>query len=378
MTVGSTPRRATPADPMPGTSVDRSIPSPKRRNLPPELGPDAIAILEGRTFLYSDAVGDVARGSIGGLVHADTRFLNHWLLTVDGERLLALRSGTVDHYSAAFFLTNPRMASLAPNTIGVRRLRFVGDGLHERIEVSSFSEQPIRVELRLAVGNDFADLFEVKDFVRDRSAEIRHDHASDGSRLAFRYANQGFEAETVVEVSPPANHVEGDDLVWDLDLPPRGEWACDLHVPLRLGPMAIEPLHQDFGDVFAPEGSDSVSHWLAQIPHLEADSHLLSEVVAKTARDLLALRIAARTETEDILLPAAGLPWFLTLFGRDTLITAYQTVAFGPRVARGALVALARFQGTKRDDFRDEEPGKILHELRTGELTQLGLKPHSP
>jgi glycogen debranching enzyme len=377
-TVESTPKRATPADPMPGTSVDRGIPSPKRRNLPPELGPDAIAILEGRTFLYSDAVGDVARGSIGGLVHADTRFLDHWLLTVDGERLLALRSGTVDHYSAAFFLTNPRMESLAPNTLGIRRLRFVGDGLHERIEVSSFSERPVRAELRLAVGNDFADLFEVKDFVRDRSAEIRRNHASDGSRLAFSYANQGFEAETVVEVSTPASRLDGDDLVWDLDLPPRGEWACDLHVPLRLGPMAMEPLHQDFGDVFSPDGADSISHWLAQIPQFETDSHLLSEVVAKTARDLLALRIAARTEREDILLPAAGLPWFLTLFGRDTLITAYQSVAFGPRIARGALVALARFQGTKRDDFRDEEPGKILHELRTGELTQLGLKPHSP
>src|SRR4029453_18097967 len=98
-------KRATPADPMPGTTVDRSIPSPKRRNLPPELGPDAIAILEGRTFMYSDAVGEGAGGTTGGLIHADTRFLDHWVLTVDGERLLALRSGTVDHYSAAFFLT---------------------------------------------------------------------------------------------------------------------------------------------------------------------------------------------------------------------------------------------------------------------------------
>ena len=194
---GRVSRRATPADPMPGSTVDRSIPSPKRRNLPPELGPNAIAILEGRTFLYSDAVGDVTKGSIGGLIHADTRFLDQWLLTVDGERLLALRSGTVDHYSAAFFLTNPQMAGLAPNTLGIRRLRFVGDGLHERIEVSNYVEKPVNVELRLAVGTDFADLFEVKDVVRDRSAQIVRDHAPDGARLAFRYANEGFDAETV-------------------------------------------------------------------------------------------------------------------------------------------------------------------------------------
>jgi glycogen debranching enzyme len=370
--------RATPANPMPGTTIDRSIPSPERRNLPPELGPDAIAILEGRTFMYSDAVGDVVRGTIGGLIHADTRFLDRWVLTVEGERLLALRSGTVDHYSAAFYLTNPRMERLAPNALGIRRLRFVGDGLHERIEVSSYIEQPLRIELRLSVGNDFADLFEVKAFVRDRSAQITRHHASDGSRLAFRYAHESFEAETVVELSTPAQRVEGDDLVWDLDLPARGEWTCEIRVPLRLGPRESQPLHRDFGEAFASEGDDPVNRWLAQLPKFETDSAVLSQVVARSARDLLALRIAVKNQDEEIVLPAAGLPWFLTLFGRDTLVTAYQAVAFGPRLARGALIALAALQGTKRDDFRDEEPGKILHELRAGELTRLGLKPHSP
>jgi glycogen debranching enzyme len=375
---GPVSKRATPANPMPGTTIDRSIPSPERRNLPPELGPDAIAILEGRTFMYSDAVGDVVRGTIGGLIHADTRFLDQWVLTIDGERLLALRSRTVDHYSAAFFLTNPRMERLTPNALGIRRLRFVGDGLHERIEVSSYVENPLRVELRLSVGNDFADLFEVKSFVRDRSAQITRGHAADGSRLAFQYANESFDAETVVELSTPADHVEGDDLVWDLDLPARGEWSCEIRVPLRLGPRESQPLHRDFGEAFASEGDDPVNRWLAQLPRLETDSAVLSQVVTRSARDLLALRIAVTNEGEEIVLPAAGLPWFLTLFGRDTLVTAYQASAFGPRLARGALVALAALQGTKRDDFRDEEPGKILHELRAGELTRLGLKPHSP
>jgi glycogen debranching enzyme len=371
-------KRATPADPMPGTTIDRSIPSPERRNLPPELGPDAIAILEGRTFMYSDAVGDVVRGTIGGLIHADTRFLDQWVLTVDGQRLLALRSDTVDHYSAAFYLTNPRMERLPPNAVGIRRLRFVGDGLHERIEVSSYVEHPLQVELRLSVGNDFADLFEVKAAVRDRSAQITREHAPDGSRLAFRYANGGFEAETIVELSTPADHVEGDDLVWDLDLPARGEWTCEIRVPLRLGPLESQPLHRDFGEAFASEGDDPVSRWLAQLPRFETDSAVLAQVVDRSARDLLALRIAVKLEGEEIVLPAAGLPWFLTLFGRDTLLTAYQAAAFGPRLAKGALIALAALQGTKRDDFRDEEPGKIPHELRAGELTRLGLKPHSP
>jgi glycogen debranching enzyme len=374
----STLKRPTPGDPMPGTSIDRSIPSPKRKDLPPELGPGAIAVLDGRTFMYSDAVGDVTKGSIGGLVHDDTRFLNRWVLTVNGERLLALRSGTVDHYSAAFFLTNPTLPGLGANTVGIRRLRFVGDGLHERIELQSFAEVPLRLEVGLAVGNDFADLFEIKDVVRDRSADIVRDHAPDGTRLAFTYRNGEFTAQTVIKLSLPASRADGDDLVWELDLPAHGRWQVELTAPLKLGPNEITPIHRGFGETFGQAGDDPISRWLAQAPSVDADSHLLKEVIGKSIRDLIALRITTKRGDEEITLPAAGLPWFLTLFGRDTLITAYQTVSFGPLLAKGALLALAAFQGAKVDDFRDEEPGKILHELRFGELTQLGLKPHSP
>jgi glycogen debranching enzyme len=361
---------------MPGTTTDASIPSAKGKKLPPELGPDAIAILEGRTFMYSDSVGDVPEGSIGGLVHADTRFLSRWVLTLNGARLLVLRSGTVDHYSAAFFLTNPELPRLSANTVGVRRLRFVGGGLHEQIELESFAEEPLSLELRLAAGNDFADLFEIKDEVRDRTEEIDREAEDDG--LTFRYRSGDFQAETAVRASPPPTQVEGDDLVWEIDLAPGGEWRCELHVPLKLGPVEVQPAHRDFGEAFPAEGEDPISRWLDRMPKLGSDSHVLAEVVRKSARDLIALRIAANLEGEEISLPAAGLPWFLTLFGRDTLITAYQTLSFGPELAKGALFALGRLQGTEENGFRDEEPGKILHEVRTGELTQRGLKPHSP
>ncbi len=380
------PRRATPADPLPGVTVDRSMPASGSRNMPPELGPDAIAILEGRTFIYSDSVGDVPGGSIGGLVHADTRFLSRWVLTINGVRLLTLRAGVVDHYSAEFFLTNPPLPGtggdgppLSANTIGVRRLRFVGDGLHERIELQSFAREPVRLEVRLSVGNDFADLFEIKAEVRDRSAQIERDHAADGSRLLFRYRNGRFHAQTAVEADPHATRLEGDDLVWQLELAAGERWEVTLTVPLRLGPREIQPMHRDFGDVFAPDGKpDPLLAWVADMPWLETDSDLVRQVMRKTRQDLVALRMEARLGDEEIVLPAAGLPWFLTLFGRDTLITAYQTVAVGPWLAEGAVLALAQFQGTRVDDFRDEEPGKILHELRQGELTVLGLKPHDP
>jgi glycogen debranching enzyme len=370
--------RPTPADPIPGVTKDRGLPSTEARNMPPELGTDAVAILEGRTFMYSNGVGDVASGSIGGLVHADTRFLNRWELTINGQPLLALRAGVIDYYSAEFFLTNGQMPGLRPNSVGVRRLRFVGGGLHERIEVENFSREPIRIELRLGVGNDFADLFEIKDRVRDRSSEIRRDHGADGSRLAFRYRHDGFEAETVVEASTAATRIEGDDFVWDIELDRHTGWASEIRVPIKLGPREIQPTHKGFGEVFSPSGDDAVSRWRSQMPIFETDSHVLGEVIRRSAEDLIALRIEARRDDLEVVLPAAGLPWFLTLFGRDTLITAYQTVSFGPGLARGALLALALFQGKELKDFNDEEPGKILHEIRVGELTRLHLKPHDP
>ena len=328
--------------------------------------------------MYSDSVGDVPKGSIGGLVHADTRFLSRWALTIDGAPFLVLRGGIVDYYSAEFFLTNPRLEGLEANSIGLRRLRFVGNGLHERLEVESYRDEPVRIELRLTVDNDFADLFEIKDRVRDRSDQIVRTPAPDRTGLTFRYTNKTFTAETRIEMSAAANRIDADGFTWTIDLPARGRWTCELHVPLSLGPLELQPMHAGFGDVFAPEGDDPVEAWLARLPRLESDSHLLGEVVDRSARDLIALRIDVKYRNETIRLPAAGLPWFLTLFGRDTLLSAYQTVAFGPGLARGALVALAALQGDKTDDFRDMEPGKILHELRMGELTKLGLKPHNP
>lgn len=363
---------------MPGAESDVSQPGARGRKLPPELGPQPIAVLDGTTFMYSDAAGDVPPGSIGGLVHSDTRFINRWVLTINGERLLPLRSGEVDHYSAAFFLTNGELPGLPPHTVGVRRLRFVGNGLHERVELQSSAADPVHLALRLEVGSDFADLFEIKDVVRDRSTQTQREHPHNGTGLTFVYRNNGFEAETDVNVSPPATRVDGDTLVWEIDLVKGYDWYVDIHIPLKIGPSQVAPGHKDFGEAFGAGANDPASRWFAQLPTLQSDSALLTNVVRKATLDLVALRIENRVGDQFILLPAAGLPWFLTLFGRDTIITAYQTVCFGPQLARGALLALAEQQGRERNDFRDEEPGKILHEFRNGELTQLGIMPHRP
>ena len=371
-------RRPTPGDPMPGITPAERIPSSTVRKLPPELGPDAVAVLEGASFMYSDAAGDVLPGTIGGLVHQDTRFLSRWEFRINGSRLHVLRSCAVDSYSAAFFLTNGELPGLGANSVGVRRQRFVGAGLHERVEVQSFAAEPISIEIRMAVAADFADMFEIKENIRDRSPQITRAHEPDGSRLSFFYRNRTFEVMTQVEADPPATRIDGDDLVWDVRLDPRDEWQCELIVPLRRGPLCTRPTHRRYGEVFDRDADDAVSLWRAAAPTLHTDSHLLRTVYDTAIGDLIAVRIEKQIRGKNVVLPAAGLPWFLTIFGRDTLITAYQKLALAPQLARGALVALADQQGTTLDDFSDEEPGKILHEIRSGELTELKIKPHNP
>jgi glycogen debranching enzyme len=370
--------RPTPAEPMPAAATQDQAQTTNIRTLPPGLGSDAVSVFEASAFMVGNAAGDVPKGSTGGLVHDDTRILNRWELTINHAHLKVLLSDTVDSYSASFFLTNPDLPGLPADTIGVRRQRFLAcAGLHERIQVQSFTERPLSIELRQSVGVDFADLFEMKDVVRDRSQEITRSHASDGSLLKFSYRNGRFEAQALVQADPAAGLVEGDDLVWDLRLEPRGEWQCELTVPLH-GGEEVDSKHRQFGDSPAQDQNEAMAHWLAYLPVLEADSELVRESRQKSIVDLAALRIEKRPRDWSIVLPAAGMPWFLTLFGRDTLITPLQTVSYGHRLAHGALLALASLQGTKVDDFRDEEPGKILHEFRMGELTVLGERPQNP
>jgi glycogen debranching enzyme len=382
--------RPTPADPMPGATPSDQTPSPVVRSLPPDLGPDAVGIFESLSFIISNRVGDIPLGSIGGLVHHDTRLVNRWELTIDGAPLYVLASGIVDDYSATFFLANPELPDLPANTIGIRRQRFIGDGLYERLMVQCFARRPVAIQLRLAVGTDFADLFEIKEAVRDRSQQITRSHDPDGTKLGFAYRNGAYRVGLQVRVDPPAR-VEGDDLVWDVHLRPDQEWRCDLSIPFEFAPIDVEPPHRGFDEVFGGTVPDSVAQVRARLPDLRVDSELVRDVYERSMADLVAMRVIKNVRQEafyvhrlaerglgddPLVLSSAGLPWFLSYFGRDMLITAYQMIAYSSELARGALILLGLHQATEFDDFHDAEPGKMAHEMRRGELTQLGLKPH--
>src|SRR5439155_1731982 len=199
----------------------------------PEGGQDLdfepIEVLEGSSFMLSDRRGDVTEGSIAGFFHEDTRYLNRFLLQVGGRPPTVLTSGGVDYYSAAFYMTNPELPGIPERTLSISRYRFVGEGLRERIRVQSHATEPVRVEVRLSCGVDFADLFEVKQQRIRKEGELRSDHDPAHGLLHFDYRNRGFRCATRIH-SSKHGRLDGDDMVWDVELGPRGEWETTIRV----------------------------------------------------------------------------------------------------------------------------------------------------
>jgi glycogen debranching enzyme len=328
----------------------------------------ALTILEGSTFCVSDERGDIAE-PVMGLFASDTRFLSRWLLTINGARPLRLSSDRVDYFSAAFYLRNPVVNGLGPDELSIGRDRFVGDGMQEHIAVQNHAPRPVEFELALEVGSDFADIFAVKEY---DFALGDPEHAPPLPPLVTptfeREDNQfiladGSSCLTQVVLSEPGE-VEGDVVRYKIALEPRATWRLRVDVVLAADGIRMAPARTEriFGEELA-RVRDSLSAWELRVPQLRASWEQLSHSFAQSVADLAALRMGNNLPGQ---LPAAGMPWFMTVFGRDTLVTCLQTLLFGPELAHTALRVLAELQATEDDPEIDAEPGKIVHEVRAG------------
>jgi len=333
-----------------------------------------ISILDGSTFVVSNRSGDIDAlpDQPHGLFYKDTRFLSRWILTVDGSRPNVLSTDESDYFAAQFFLVPPTGSIYKNPYLSVIRKRLVGEGFHEDVTVLNHDAEEATLELRVEAGSDFADLFEVKDALVKKGETYREVR---GRELVLGYRREQFVREVLIGSSAEVEIEEG-ALVFRLRIPPRSEWSTCLEVR----PVAEQVCVLKYGhgeDVARPNIGESLEHWLAEAPELETDWDDLEHVYRRSLVDLAALRFYP-----DVLpgasIPAAGLPWFMALFGRDSLITSYQALPFAPELAATTLRVLAAKQGKAVDRYREEEPGKILHELRFGELTVFGERPHSP
>jgi glycogen debranching enzyme len=338
-----------------------------------------VSVFDGSTFAVSDERGDMERGELThGLFVADTRHLSVWRLFLDGRPLETLSVADVDYFMAQFFLVPPLRAMFESPELSIMRRRILQSEWLEEITVVNHRNDPLLAELRLEVDADFADLFEVKaGRVRDRPVIRRNE----GDELCLRYRSGDFVRETRVSTDADAI-VSEDGFEVQLELNPRAETTVRFAVVPGGAPVGAGMIGsaEDGGASFDRTRAalhEELDEWFAAAPRLETDWWLLERVYRQSLADLAALRFYPRI-LEGEILPAAGLPWFMTAFGRDSLITSYQALPFVPQLARGTLRALAARQATAADDFRDAEPGKILHEIRFGELTERGELPYSP
>jgi glycogen debranching enzyme len=337
------------------------------------MSADLISVLHGSTFVVSNRAGDIDAGPAQphGFFFKDTRHLSRWTLTVNGVTPAVLSTDNIEYYFAQFFLAPPTGTIYKDPSLSLRRQRLIGDGFVEDITLMNHGSAPAPLVLRLEAGADFADLFEVKDVLAKEGTSYREVRGGD---LVLGYRRGDFVRETLVSSSEPAE-VDGQALVFKIQVAPKSEWTTRLEVR----PVSGGEVHGQHGGGAAarPDLRAGLERWMEGAPQVASHPDLLRLVYARSMIDLAALRFSP-----DVLpgasVPAAGLPWFMALFGRDSLITSYQALPFVPELAATTLRVLAARQGRVVHEFREEEPGKILHELRFGELTVFGERPHSP
>ena len=338
----------------------------------------AITILEGSTFCICDELGDIGGWPTSGLFAEDTRFLSLLKLTVNGHRPLMLSSDKVDYFSAAFYLRNQPVGGLEHDEVSVIRERFVGEGMQDRLLVQNQGMRAVAFDLSLEVASDFADIFAVKDYdfalgdpenAEPLPPEVPVRFEEEDNQFVLTDGS-GFPAHTQVILSRPGEIVSEGKITYRIELEPRERWDLRVDiVPAPEGEHVVARLaERRFGDEIA-RVRESLAAWQLRVPQLRASWDDLAYSFGRSVSDLASLRMRGR-DVGAGKLPAAGMPWFMTVFGRDTIITCLQTLLFGPELAMTALHALRDLQSTVDDPTRDAEPGKIVHEVRSGKAAR--------
>jgi glycogen debranching enzyme len=336
-----------------------------------------VQILDGNTFVVSDSRGDIeaSLSDPTGLFSFDSRFLSSWILTVNGQRLNPLSVDDLQYFESRFFLVPGTGTVYVDSKLSVIRRRAVGDGFHEELTILNHDAKPADLKVRIDAASDFADLFEVKDALEKKgsySAQVRK-----GS-LVLGYERGSYKRQTTISASTPAK-LDKKGLTFSVHVEPHASWTTDLDVVTAAGAGGtyVRPKYERGERRAQPNMERSLERWLADAPRLECDWDPLKVTYRRSLVDLAALRFSPPIAGGRSL-PAAGLPWFMTMFGRDSIFTSLQALPFTPELAATTLRTLGDWQGSRVDDFRDEDPGRILHEMRYGEMTAFEERPHSP
>jgi glycogen debranching enzyme len=349
-----------------------------------QVGPQQISIHQGQTVLISEPDGQINWPSEKGLYFRDTRIISSWAIYANGEVWQPLNGGAISYYSCRIFLTNRRLLSedgaISERTLGLTIGRSIAGGLHEDIDLTNHGMKRARFQLEIAPRCDFADVFEVKSGHIVRRGRITTDWSESRQELRTTYRNADFSRALAISVahSPTRAVYANGRLSFEVVLEPGGTWHCCLLYALADGDRMMHAPSQCAGGGDKPEHVESVADWLAKVVKIRTSNEEFYRLFRQALEDMAALRLPIEGTDHLVFLPAAGLPWFVAPFGRDSLIVSLQNTLIYPEFARGALEILGSLQAKAVDDYRDAEPGKILHEMRYGELARFKLIPHTP
>jgi len=347
------------------------------------LGPPVLSINHGATFMVTDLGGEIQADTDQGVFADDTRFVSYYAIFANGLSWQRLNSAATSYYEARVYLMNDVVPTedgdIPEGALSLVIDRTVSDGIHEDLDVANHGLVPVRFNLEIALRSDFADLFEVKREHLVRRGRIITRWHPWRAELETAYANRDFRRRLVYRLlnsgSPPS-YANG-RVTFELDLAPGATWHTCCHYLLDRGEAVRAPRRGCQHDGVASEDALQ-DRWLSGATKVTSANEDVYRVYRRSVDDMGALRLYDHDFGPDLWIPAAGVPWYVALFGRDALIASLQNAIVQPALARGALKKLAELQATERDDRRDAEPGKIPHEVRSGELAHFHLIPHTP
>ncbi len=349
-----------------------------------QVGPPQIAIHQGQTVLVTDSDGQVAWPSDKGLYFLDTRVVSAWAIYANGQGWDLLNGGAVTFFSSRVFLANQGFetqdGAVPPRTLELIVSRSLSGGMHEDLDLTNYGQKEVSFNLEIAVRSDFADIFEVKSDKIVRRGKITTAWSEGHQQLRTLYTNQDFRRGVTIRphrADSRAVYANG-RLSFDVTLAAGSSWhACLLYELIDGGRKYEAPRDCTIHDKRSKHFEDQIA-WKDTVLRIETGNEEFYRLFAQAIDDMSALRLPIGNTGHMAFMPAAGLPWFIAPFGRDSLIVSLQNLLIYPDFARGALDILGELQARERDDYRDAEPGKILHELRYGELAHFKLIPHTP
>lgn len=320
---------------------------------------ETVTLVEAATFCLSDRSGDITPGGPQGLFVRDARVLSRWELRLDGHRPHPLTVLAPDVFAARFVLRRPPLPGLADSTLLLVRERLVGDGLRETITIQNLGRETTTCLLNLYAEADFADLFAVKE---GRPTTAGAESMVSGQELQLASRADAGRRLRLTATSEPI--VTPGAMTWRVIVPARQQWSTEVVAEPMAAGRWIAPGFQRGEQVDSSAAARKLRAWRRGNTRIEVDEPALAAVLSRTETDLGALRVPDPGTGRPFV--AAGAPWFMTLFGRDSLLTAWMVLPLDLSLALGTLQTLAAAQGHTVDPVTEEEPGRILHELRLG------------